>query len=121
AHGKAVKGSRVLVVGVAYKRDINDVRESPALGIIDQLLHKGADVCYHDPFVPEMTLDGRGSLASRALGDEPLSACDCAIIITDHSGVDYSRVVKLAPLVIDTRNVTRKLGLPEHQEKIIRL
>ena len=121
AHGKAVKGSRVLVVGVAYKRDINDVRESPALGIIDQLLHKGADVCYHDPFVPEMTLDGRGSLASRALSDESLSACDCAIIITDHSGVDYSRVVKLAPLVIDTRNVTRKLGLPEHQEKIIRL
>lgn len=121
ARGKAVKGSRVLVLGVAYKRDINDVRESPALGIIDQLLHKGAQVSYHDPFVPEMTLDGRGSLASLGLSDEALSACDCAIIITDHSGVDYSRVVRLAPLVIDTRNVTRKLGLSEHEEKIIRL
>jgi len=121
ARGKAVKGSRVLVLGVAYKRDINDVRESPALGIIDQLLHKGAQVSYHDPFVPEMKLDGRGSLASLELSDEALSACDCAIIITDHSGVDYSRVVRLAPLVIDTRNVTRKLGLSEHEEKIIRL
>src|SRR2546425_8964496 len=121
ARGKAVKGSRVLVLGVAYKRDINDVRESPALGIIDQLLHKGAQVSYHDPFVPEMTLDGRGSLTSLGLSDEALSACDCAIIITDHSGVDYSRVVKLSPLVIHTRNVTRKLGHSEHEENIIKL
>jgi UDP-N-acetyl-D-glucosamine dehydrogenase len=121
SQGKPVKGSRVLVIGVAYKRDINDVRESPALGIVDQLMHKGAEVSYHDPFIPEMKLDGRGSLAGVPLTDEALLACDCAIIVTDHSEVDYSRILKLAPLVVDTRNVTRKLGLPELEEKIVRL
>lgn len=121
SQGKPVKGSRVLVIGVAYKRDINDVRESPALGIVDQLMHKGAEVSYHDPFIPEMTVDGRGSLAGVPLTDETLRACDCSIIVTDHTGVDYARVLKLAPLVVDTRNVTRKLGLPEYEEKIVRL
>jgi UDP-N-acetyl-D-glucosamine dehydrogenase len=121
SQGKPVKGSRVLVIGVAYKRDINDVRESPALGIVDQLMHKGAEVSYHDPFIAEMTVDGRGPLAGVALTDETLRACDCAIIVTDHSDVDYSRVLKLAPLVVDTRNVTRRLGLPEYEDKIVRL
>jgi UDP-N-acetyl-D-glucosamine dehydrogenase len=121
SHRKAVKGARVLILGVAYKRDINDVRESPALGIVEQLMHKGAEVSYHDPFVPEMKLDGRGSLASVPLSDAALSSCDCAVIVTDHSDLDYSRVVRLAPLVVDTRNATRKLGTLEHQEKIIRL
>jgi len=121
SQGKPVKGSRVLVIGVAYKRDINDVRESPALGIVDQLMHKGAEVSYHDPFIPEMTVDGRGSLAGVQLTDERLRGCDCAIIVTDHSEVDYARVLTLAPLVVDTRNVTRKLGLPEYEEKIVRL
>ena len=118
---KALKGSRVLVLGVAYKRDINDVRESPALGIVDQLLHKGAQVSYHDPFIPEMNLDGKGSLTNVELTDEALSGCDCAVIVTDHSKIDYSRVLRLAPLVIDTRNVTRKLSMPECESKIIRL
>jgi UDP-N-acetyl-D-glucosamine dehydrogenase len=120
-HRKPLKGSRVLVLGVAYKRDINDVRESPALGIVDQLLHKGAQVSYHDPFVPAMTLDGRGSLASVPLDDSTLSASDCVVIVTDHSDVDYARVLKLAPLVVDTRNVTRKLNKPEYDEKVVRL
>ncbi|HXG94793.1 MAG TPA: nucleotide sugar dehydrogenase [Blastocatellia bacterium] len=118
---KAVKGSRVLVLGVAYKRDINDVRESPALGIVDQLMHKGAVVTYHDPFVPEMRLDGKGALTSVELTDEVLSNCDCAVIVTDHSNVDYSRVVRFAPLIVDSRNVTRRLDMPEHESKIIRL
>jgi UDP-N-acetyl-D-glucosamine dehydrogenase len=118
---KALKGSRVLVLGVAYKRDINDVRESPALGIVDQLIRKGAAVSYHDPFVPEMKLDGKGSLISVELTDEALDQCDCAVIVTDHSKVDYARVLKFAPLVVDTRNVTRKLGMPEHEAKIVRL
>jgi UDP-N-acetyl-D-glucosamine dehydrogenase len=121
AQGKPLKGSRVLVLGVAYKRDINDVRESPALGIVDQLMHKGAEVSYHDPFISEMTLDGRGSLSGVALSEETLHACDCVLIVTDHSDIDYSLVVKLAPLVVDTRNVTRKLGLAEYEEKIVRL
>ena len=121
SHTKAVKGSRILVLGVAYKRDINDVRESPALGIVEKLLHKGAAVSYHDPFVPEMTVDGRGALTAVDLTDEMLAACDCAVIVTDHSDVDYGRVLRLAPLVVDTRNVTRKLGMPEHEQKIVRL
>src|SRR5436853_3563875 len=121
SHRKAVKGSRVLVIGVAYKRDINDVRESPALGIVDQLMHKGAEVSYHDPFIAEMTLDGRGSLAGVPLTDAALSNCDCAVIVTDHSTIDYARVVRLAPLVIDSRNATRKLNMPDSESKIIRL
>src|SRR4051812_34798215 len=86
---KPLKGSNVLVLGVAYKRDINDVRESPALGIVDQLLHKGAQVSYHDPYIAEMNLDGKGSLESIELTDEALSHCDCAVIVTDHSTIDY--------------------------------
>jgi len=121
SHGKPVKGSRILVLGVAYKRDINDVRESPALAIVEQLIHKGGSVSYYDPFVPEMSLDGRGSLSTVELTDEIVSNCDCAVIVTDHSEVDYSQVLKLAPLVIDTRNVTRKLGMTEHEAKIVRL
>ena len=121
AQTKPVKGSRILVVGVAYKRDINDVRESPALAIVDRLMHKGAVVSYHDPFVSEMSVDGRGSLKTVMLTDGILSACDCAVIVTDHSDVDYARVLRLAPLVVDTRNVTRRLGMLEHEEKIVRL
>jgi UDP-N-acetyl-D-glucosamine dehydrogenase len=121
SHGKPVKGSRILVLGVAYKRDINDVRESPALGIVEQLMHKGGSVSYYDPFVPEMSLDGRGSLSTVELTDEIISNCDCALIVTDHSEVDYTKVLKLASLVIDTRNVTRKLGITEHEAKIVRL
>src|SRR5678815_2140375 len=110
-----------MLLGVAYKRDINDVRESPALGVIDQLLHKGANVSYHDPFVPDMKLDGEGSLKSVELSDENLGNSDCVLILTDHSGVDYSRAVRLAPLIVDTRNITRRLGLPEYDSKIVRL
>src|SRR5215471_6388320 len=115
---KSLKGSRILVLGVAYKRDINDVRESPALAIVEELLRKGGEVSYHDPFVPEMSLDGKGALASVDLTDELLANCDCAVIVTDHSGFDYARVVRLAPFVVDTRNVTRGVGLPEFESKI---
>jgi UDP-N-acetyl-D-glucosamine dehydrogenase len=120
-HRKPLKGSNVLVLGVAYKRDINDVRESPALGIVDQLLHKGAQVSYHDPYIAEMNLDGKGSRESIELTDEALSNCDCAVIVTDHSTIDYARVVRLAPLIIDSRNATRKLNMPDSESKIIRL
>jgi UDP-N-acetyl-D-glucosamine dehydrogenase len=84
-------------------------------------MHKGAVVSYHDPFVPEMSVDGRGALSSTALTDDVLSGCDCAVIVTDHSDVDYARVLRLAPLVVDTRNVTRRLAMPEHEAKIVRL
>jgi UDP-N-acetyl-D-glucosamine dehydrogenase len=119
--GKAVKDSEVLVLGVAYKKDINDVRESPALGIVDHLLHKGARVSYHDPFIPEMNLDGHGALTNIELTDEAISRADCVAILTDHSCIDYSRVLRLARFIVDSRNVTRRLGMPEHESKIVRL
>ncbi len=118
---KAIKGSRILMLGVAYKRDIDDVRESPAIGIAEQLLNKGANLTYHDPFIAEMRLDGKETLKNSELTDESLSNCDCVLIVTDHSAIDYEKVVRLAPLVIDTRNVTRKLNLAEHEAKITRL
>ncbi|HEX8476440.1 MAG TPA: nucleotide sugar dehydrogenase [Pyrinomonadaceae bacterium] len=107
---KALNGSRVLLLGVAYKKDINDVRESPALSIIDRLRAKGADVRYHDPFVNEIRFDDAHTestgepLASLPLTDEEMRAADCTIIVTDHSDIDYQRVCELSKLIVDTRN-----------------
>ncbi|HXM35793.1 MAG TPA: nucleotide sugar dehydrogenase [Pyrinomonadaceae bacterium] len=107
---KAMNGSRVLLLGVAYKKDIDDVRESPALSIIDRLRAKGADVRYHDPFVKEVhfddahTVGGGEPLESAPLTDEELRASDCVVIVTDHSGIDYQRVCRLTSLIVDTRN-----------------
>ena len=107
---KAMKNARVLLLGVAYKKDINDVRESPALSIIDRLRAKGAIVRYHDPFVAEVRFDdahteaGGEPLSSVELTDEELRDADCVVIVTDHSQLDYRRVTQLAPLIVDTRN-----------------
>ena len=107
---KAMNGARILLLGVAYKKDINDVRESPALSIIDRLRAKGADVRYHDPFVKEISFEDAHTesagepLSSAPLNDEELRAADCIVIVTDHSDIDYQRVCQLAPLVVDTRN-----------------
>jgi UDP-N-acetyl-D-glucosamine dehydrogenase len=107
---KAVNGSKILILGVAYKKDIDDMRESPALSIIDLLRADGANVYYHDPFVAEVTFDhaytiGDGEpLQNRDLTDELISGSDCVVICTEHSAVDYHRVCELAPLVVDTRN-----------------
>ena len=107
---KAMNGARILLLGVAYKKDINDVRESPALSIIDRLRAKGADVRYHDPFVKEISFEDAHTesagepLCSAPLNDEELRAADCIVIVTDHSDIDYQRVCELAPLVVDTRN-----------------
>ncbi len=108
--GKALKNSHILLLGVAYKKDINDVRESPALSIIDRLRAKGAIVRYHDPFVAEVRFDdahteaGGEPLFSVELTDEELRAADCIVIVTDHSQIEYRRVTQLAPLIVDTRN-----------------
>ncbi|MBV9958538.1 MAG: nucleotide sugar dehydrogenase, partial [Acidobacteria bacterium] len=107
---KALNGSRVVLLGVAYKKDINDVRESPALSIIDLLRAKGADVRYHDPFVGEVSFDDAHTmgeaepLQSVELTDEELRGADCIVIVTDHSEIDYARVTELATLIVDTRN-----------------
>jgi UDP-N-acetyl-D-glucosamine dehydrogenase len=103
---QAVNGARVLILGVAYKADVSDMRESPALDVIKLLDAKGADVRYHDPHVPEVALDGR-SYKSVALTDAELAEADLVVILTDHGAVDYDRVVALAHRVYDTRNATR--------------
>ncbi len=110
--GKAVKGSRVILVGVAYKRDIDDMRESPAIEIIHLLQEKGADVVFHDPFCPVIADDGHTTLRnlpmhSIELTDEALRESDCVLIVTDHSTIDYERIATIAPLTVDTRGALR--------------
>jgi UDP-N-acetyl-D-glucosamine dehydrogenase len=106
--GKAVNGSSVLVLGVAYKPDVDDVRESPALDIIRLLEGDGAEVKYHDPYVPRLEEDGR-VWEGKALTDELVSSVDVVVIVTDHSNVDHARVFKLATIVVDSRNATKGL------------
>lgn len=109
--GKPVKGARILVLGVAYKRGVGDIRESPAIEIIEELFRKGAQVQYSDPFVPALTLQGRKLQAAR-INHELLQWSDLALILTDHREFDYDAVVTQAPLVVDTRNATRGLEAP---------
>jgi UDP-N-acetyl-D-glucosamine dehydrogenase len=111
---KPLNGSRVLVLGVAYKPNVNDMRESPALRIIELLRAEGAQVSYHDPHVPELARQG---LRSVPLDAEILGDADVAVIVTDHRAVDYSMVVREAPLVVDLRNVTE----PSDNGKVWRL
>jgi UDP-N-acetyl-D-glucosamine dehydrogenase len=101
--GKAVRGSTVLVLGVAYKKDINDIRESPALDVIRLLEQRGAIVKYHDPHVPKLHEDGV-ELESIALTADMLHGTDCVVIVTDHTGLDYQLVAREAKLVVDTRH-----------------
>lgn len=124
---KAVNGSKVLILGVAYKNDIDDMRESPALSVIDLLRSKGADVVYHDPFVPEVTFDhaytiGVGDpLFNQELTDDLIESADCVIICTAHKNVDYSRVTELSELIVDTRNALDKDMRDKSKAKIVRL
>jgi UDP-N-acetyl-D-glucosamine dehydrogenase len=108
----ALKGARVLVLGVAYKKDIDDMRESPAHEIMDLLSQKGAAVSYHDPYCPQIIDDGhtgiRGlPLFSERLTPQTVSEADVVLVVTDHSNVDYQMVVDNARAVVDTRGVTR--------------
>lgn len=127
AEKKAVNGSKVLILGVAYKKNIDDMRESPALSVIDLLRAKGAEVVYHDPYVPEVTFDhaytiGDGEpLVNAELTDELISSADCIVICTDHSGIDYQRVTELASLIIDTRNALDEAVRNGSRAKIVRL
>src|SRR5882762_3083697 len=124
---KAMKGSRILVIGVAYKRDINDVRESPALSIIDRLRSKGCEVSYHDPFVRQLRFDdahtesGGEPMSSVELSDEEIESSDCVLIVTNHSQIDYRRIIELAPLIVDTRNALNGDLRRDSRARIIRL
>jgi UDP-N-acetyl-D-glucosamine dehydrogenase len=109
-HKKALNGAKVLVLGVAYKRDIDDLRESPALTIIEELQHRGADVAYNDPYFPTI---GRGRKYNLQMTCAPLvnlGQYDCILIVTDHSDYEYKKIVNDAQLVVDSRNATRGIS-----------
>src|SRR5438067_1144736 len=114
-HRKPLNGSRIHILGVAYKRDIDDVRESPALDIIHLLMRRGADVTFSDPHVPCLRIDDK-ELFSKEM-DGILAEADCVAILTDHSSVDYAAVVDDARLIVDTRNALKRFS----SHKIVRL
>ncbi len=114
-HTKPLKGSQVHVMGVAYKRDIDDVRESPALDIIHLLGRRGAKVSYSDPFVPKISADGIELQATDAATG--IAQADCVVVVTDHKKFDYAAMVRDARLIVDTRNALKGID----SEKIVRL
>jgi UDP-N-acetyl-D-glucosamine dehydrogenase len=105
---KSVNGSNILVLGVAYKRDVGDLRESPAIDVVSSLHELGAKVSYHDPHVSEMRLENGTVLKSVGL-EQGLAKADLAVLVTDHSSFDYESIVAAAPLLLDTRNATRSV------------
>jgi len=116
---KSVRGARVLVLGVAYKRDVGDVRESPALDVMKLLADRGAEMRYNDPYAGSIALDGGLVYRSVPLNREALRRADVVLIITDHSSYDYRFIVKHARSVLDTRNATRSVS--EGRARIRRL
>lgn len=118
--GKSLRGSKILILGVAYKKDVDDARESPALAIMNLLQKKGATLLYHDPYIPVLPPFRKYSfkLKSTPLTRSLLRRIDAAVVVTDHSSIDYEWVVSNAPLIIDTRNVTKQLK--HWQKKIVK-
>jgi UDP-N-acetyl-D-glucosamine dehydrogenase len=110
---KAINGARVLVLGVAYKKDIDDLRESPALTIIELLQKEGAQVSYHDPYFPFIGKGRKYDLQMKRAELDRLNQYDCIVIVTDHSDYDYQRIVNEAQLVVDTRNATKGIDSPK--------
>lgn len=115
--GKPVNGTKILVIGVAYKRDVNDVRESPALDIIELLKQKGGVVSYYDPHVPSLEQFG---IALKSQEKVDYSSYDCVVIVTDHTDIDWGEVVEKSKLIIDTRNATKEFR-KSFKDKIITL
>jgi UDP-N-acetyl-D-glucosamine dehydrogenase len=111
--GKPIRGSKVLVVGVAYKKNVDDTRESPALEILERLLARGAVVTYHDPHVPRLPKTRRHAIVADSveLTDAAIAGTDAVVIVTDHDAVDWARIARHAPLVVDTRNCLRRRNL----------
>ena len=118
---RSIRGSKVLILGVAYKKDVDDVRESPALEIMEILQEKGANLSYSDPYIPrlhKMRAYDFSHMSSLPLNEEVLKSQDVVLITTDHSSIDYQWVVDSAPLVVDTRNATRRVT--RGREKIVK-
>jgi len=114
--GKALNGSRVLILGLAYKKDIDDLRESPSLTIIELLQKAGAKVDYNDPFFPTVGRGRHFNLNMKCAPLDNISSYDCVLIVTDHTGYDFAKIVSQSQLVVDTRNATKNLD----SDKIIR-
>jgi UDP-N-acetyl-D-glucosamine dehydrogenase len=110
-HKKSVRGSKILVLGLAYKKDVDDQRESPSFELIDHLMELGAEVSYNDPYIPRVKENRKFplDLASQELTPESLKSADCVLISTDHSAYDWEFIVKHAPLIVDSRNATVKV------------
>jgi UDP-N-acetyl-D-glucosamine dehydrogenase len=106
-HKKALNGAKVLILGVAYKKDIDDLRESPALTIIELLQKEGVQVSYNDPYFAEIGKGRKYDLQMKRSSLDNLAQYDCVLIITDHSNYDYPRIVRESNLVVDTRNATK--------------
>ena len=116
---KSLKEARILILGAAYKKDISDLRESPAIKIMEILLKKGAQVKYNDPYILEITVAGI-TLSSTKLNEQLYKTSDCVLIATDHSAYNYKSIVKGSSLTVDTRNATAAVNR-EDQVKIIRI
>jgi len=109
---RSVNGSKILVMGAAYKADIDDLRESPALDILQRLAERGAEVLYHDPYIPRLAV-GELHLESVELSDEMLRESDCVVIVTAHKGLPYDRILAESRLVVDTRNAYKGVSSPK--------
>jgi UDP-N-acetyl-D-glucosamine dehydrogenase len=117
--GKAIKGCNILIVGVAYKPDIDDIRESPALDIIGLLNQKGADVRYHDPYIPTIVLEEKITLECVPDLLDAIHDADCVVIVTNHSNYDYSVMLESSKCIVDTRNALGQAG--RNNPKVFRL
>ena len=115
---KSIRASKVLILGVAYKKNVSDCRESPALDVMRMLSDKGARLSYNDPFVPALRINGN-TLQSVGLTPAVIASQDCIVILTDHGAYDFRKIVAASKLVVDTRNVTKDLA--EFKERIIKL
>ncbi|MFB3042640.1 MAG: nucleotide sugar dehydrogenase, partial [Candidatus Poribacteria bacterium] len=118
-HRTAVNGSKVLIVGVAYKKDVGDTRESPAIDVIRMIVDEGGKILYHDPYVPQLQIDGVESYTSQELTIDLVKNVDCVAIMTDHTNIDYEWLVKHAVVVVDARNATK--SVEAHRDKIIKI
>ncbi len=116
---KPLNGAKLLILGVAYKKDIGDIRESPALEVIRLILDKKAEFLYHDPYIKDVSLDDSEIYHSAPLTVDLIESVDCVVILTDHSAIDYGWLVEHARLIVDTRNATR--SVKKGQEKIIKI